>query len=44
MNEPAAFDTNMEKPFNYPPELPPWNLICPENEWDDPPYITRRQI
>ncbi len=41
MNEPAAFDTNKEKPFNYPPELPPWNLICPENEWDDPPYITR---
>ncbi|XP_046463507.1 sucrase-isomaltase, intestinal-like isoform X2 [Daphnia pulex] len=40
MNEPAAFDTNKEKPFNYPPELPPWNLICPENEWDDPPYIT----
>lgn len=40
MNEPAAFDTNKEKPFNYPPDKHPWNLICPVNEWDDPPYIT----
>lgn len=44
MNEPAAFDTNKDKPFNYPPEKQPWNLICPVNEWDDPPYITRRPI
>lgn len=42
MNEPAAFDTNKEKPFNYPPDKHPWNLICPVNEWDDPPYITRK--
>lgn len=44
MNEPAAFDTNQDKPFNYPPDKPAWNLKCPVNEWDDPPYITRTQI
>lgn len=41
MNEPAAFDTNKEKPFNWPDNRPPWNLRCPFNEWDDPPYNTR---
>jgi len=40
MNEPANFDTNLDKPFNWPPERPVWNLKCPTNEWDDPPYIT----
>ena len=40
MNEPAAFDTNLDKPFNWPPDKPDWNLKCPINEWDDPPYIT----
>ena len=40
MNEPANFDTNKEKPFNYPPELEPWSLICPEdNDLDNPPYL-----
>ena len=41
MNEPAAFDTNQDKPFNWPPGKPDWNLKCPVNKWDDPPYITR---
>jgi alpha-glucosidase (family GH31 glycosyl hydrolase) len=39
MNEPANFDTNKEKPFNWPPNKPPWNLICPNNNYDDPPYV-----
>ena len=42
MNEPANFDTNLDKPFNWPAERPAWNLKCPENQWDDPPYITRQ--
>jgi len=40
MNEPSNFDTNLEKPFNWPEGKPSWNLICPENKWDDPPYKT----
>ncbi len=42
MNEPATFDTNLDKPFNWPEGKDPWNLKCPVNEWDDPPYITRK--
>ena len=38
MNEPANFDTNFEKPWNWPPNKPAWNLICPKNTYDDPPY------
>jgi hypothetical protein len=41
MNEPANFGTNMEKPFNYPEELPPWSLKCPINVFDSPPYPTK---
>jgi len=40
MNEPSNFDTNLEKPFNWPIDKPSWNLICPTNKWDDPPYAT----
>jgi len=40
MNEPSNFDTNLEKPFNWPIDKPSWNLICPTNKWDDPPYRT----
>ncbi len=39
MNEPANFDTNMEKPFNWPPNKPAWSLKCPENKFDDPEYL-----
>ena len=39
MNEPANFDTNLEKPFNWPDNRPPWNLVCPNNTYDDPPYL-----
>ena len=39
MNEPANFDTNEEKPFNWPPDREPWNLTCPTNTYDDPPYL-----
>ena len=36
MNEPANFDTNKEKPFNWPANKPAWNLFCPKNKYDDP--------
>jgi maltase-glucoamylase len=39
MNEPANFDTNLEKPWNWPSDREPWNLVCPENEYDDPEYL-----
>ena len=39
MNEPANFDTNAEKPWNWPANKPAWNLICPDNEYDNPPYL-----
>lgn len=39
MNEPANFDTNLEKPWNWPENKPSWNLICPKNNYDDPPYL-----
>lgn len=39
MNEPSNFDTNMEKPFNWPDGKESWNLFCPKNKWDDPPYV-----
>jgi hypothetical protein len=43
MNEPANFDTNKEKPWNwnFPPNenRPAWNLVCPNNDYDDPPYL-----
>ena len=40
MNEPTNFGTNLEKPFNWPSDLPPWSLKCPKNGLDDPPYPT----
>lgn len=41
MNEPAVFDTNEEKPWNWPEDkLPYWTLKCPVNRYDDPPYRT----
>ncbi|CAF1057718.1 unnamed protein product [Brachionus calyciflorus] len=39
MNEPANFDTNKPKPWNWPPNRPEWNLKCPHNDYDDPPYV-----
>lgn len=39
MNEPANFDTNFEKPFNWPLDKPAWSLKCPNNNYDDPPYL-----
>jgi maltase-glucoamylase len=36
----ANFDTNEDKPWNYPSSLPAWNLKCPtNNQLDSPPYI-----
>ncbi len=40
MNEPANFDTNKEKPWNWPVGKPAWNLVCPSNNsLDNPPYL-----
>lgn len=39
MNEPANFDTNKPKPWNWPSNRPDWNLKCPVNTLDDPPYV-----
>ncbi|CAH1773121.1 unnamed protein product [Owenia fusiformis] len=42
MNEIASFDTNRVRPWNWPEkDKPYWNLICPNNKWDDPPYRTK---
>lgn len=41
MNEPANFGTNQNKPFNWPDNLAPWSLKCPNSKWDDPPYRTK---
>lgn len=41
MNEPANFGTNLDRPWNYPPEKPDWSLKCPYNKWDSPPYPTK---
>ncbi|KAK8727326.1 hypothetical protein OTU49_009816, partial [Cherax quadricarinatus] len=40
MNEPANFGTNLDHPWNWPPDQPDWSLKCPENKWDSPPYPT----
>ncbi|CAF3630946.1 unnamed protein product [Adineta steineri] len=41
MNEPANFDTNANKPFNYPDHKPDWNLHCPKDEpLETPKYKT----
>jgi maltase-glucoamylase len=40
MNEPANFDTNKEKPFNWPKDREPWNLFCPTNKSLDNPIYT----
>ena len=34
MNEPANFDTNKNKPWNWPDNRPEWNLKCPNNKYD----------
>ena len=39
MNEPANFDTNKPKPWNWPSTRPDWNLFCPKNTYDDPSYV-----
>lgn len=39
MNEPANFDTNFDKPWNWPKNRTEWNLKCPSNTYDDPPYL-----
>jgi len=37
-----VFDTNDQKPWNWPDDkLPYWSLKCPNNKWDDPPYRTK---
>ena len=39
MNEPASFDTNHEKPWNYPTDLPAWALHCTIGDpLEDPQY------
>ena len=44
MNEPAAFDTNKDKPWNWDsqrPGEPDWNLKCDmSNTFENPPYKT----
>ncbi len=40
MNEPANFDTNKDKPWNWPPNRPAWNLKCPQNESLEKPIYT----
>jgi hypothetical protein len=40
MNEPANFETNMQRPFNFPKDKPDWSLKCPDdNVYDNPPYL-----
>ena len=35
LSEPAVFDTNEERPWNWPPDkFPPWTLKCPVNKYD----------
>ena len=44
MNEPANFDTNGLKPWNWPDkDKPYWSLKCllDNNTWDIPPYKPR---
>lgn len=36
MNEPANFGTNLDKPFNWPSNLPAWSLKCPYNRYGKP--------
>ena len=44
MNEPASFDTNKNKPWNWDaqrPGEPAWNLKCDmNNTFENPPYKT----
>ncbi len=40
MNEPANFDTNKEKPWNWPANKTNWNLFCNnKDKLDNPPYL-----
>lgn len=34
MNDPAAFGTNEEKPFNWADDREPWSLKCPDDEYE----------
>ena len=34
MNDPAAFGTNEEKPFNWPEDRDPWSLKCPDDDYE----------
>jgi len=34
MNDPSAFGTNEEKPFNWPEDREPWSLKCPNDEYE----------
>jgi len=34
MNDPAAFGTNEDKPFNWPPDREPSSLKCPDDEYE----------
>ena len=48
MNEPASFDTNEEKPWNWlhsndDESKPVFTLKCPINRLDDPPYRTSKK-
>lgn len=39
MNEPANFGTNKEQPWKWPSNKVSWSLKCPNNDYDDPPYL-----
>ena len=34
MNDPSAFGTNEEKPFNWPEDRAPWSLKCADDEYE----------
>lgn len=34
MNDPAVFGTNQDKPWNWPENLPPWSLKCPDDPYE----------
>lgn len=34
MNDPAAFGTNEDKPFNWADDREPWSLKCPDDQYE----------
>jgi maltase-glucoamylase len=34
MNDPAAFGTNEDRPFNWPDDRDDWSLKCPDDEFE----------